>query len=121
LQSKSGSQDPKWRAKITNAVLLINEGVTLCGLKIWGSPVTCDDAAYGHTKSEERASLYSTIPSDTDILITHGPPYGILDHEKGSDRKQGCPELRKAVIRVKPRLHVFGHVHAGYRPHHYQF
>lgn len=47
-------------------------------------------------------------------MITHGPPFGILDHEKGSDRKQGCPELRKAVVRVKPRLHVFGHVHAGY-------
>jgi len=108
------NQAPKWRAKITNAVLLINEGVRLCGLKIWGSPVTCDDAAYGHTKSEERASLYATIPADTDILITHGPPFGILDHEKGSDRKQGCPELRNAVMRVKPRLHVFGHVHTGY-------
>lgn len=108
------NQDPKWRAKITNGILLINEAVTLCGLRIWGSPVTCDDAAYGHTQSEERASLYATIPKDTDILITHGPPYGILDHEKGSDRKQGCPELRKAVVRVKPRLHVFGHVHTAY-------
>ena len=108
------AQDPRTRAKITNAVLLINEGVKLCGLNIWGSPVTCDDAAYGYTKPEERASLYASIPHDTHILITHGPPFGILDHEPGTDERQGCPELRKAVIRVKPKLHVFGHVHAGY-------
>ena len=99
---------------ITNAVLLINESVTACGLNIWGSPVTCDDAAHGHTKPEERASLYATIPADTDVLITHGPPYGILDHERGSNHLQGCPELRRAVVRVKPKLHVFGHYHAGY-------
>jgi Icc-related predicted phosphoesterase len=107
-------QDPRLRAMITNAVLLINEGVTLCGLNIWGSPVTCDDAAYGHITPEERASLYATIPDGTDILITHGPPLGIRDHERGSDERRGCPQLREAVMRVKPRLHVFGHVHAGY-------
>jgi Icc-related predicted phosphoesterase len=106
--------DPRNRALITNAVLLINEGVRVCGLNIWGSPVTCDDAAHGHTKPEERASLYATIPPDTDILITHGPPFGILDHERGSTRMRGCPELRRAVVRVKPKLHVFGHCHAGY-------
>ncbi len=108
------NQDPRSRALITNAVLLINEGVRVCGLNIWGSPVTCDDAAHGHTKPRERASLYATIPPDTDILITHGPPFGILDHERGSNRRQGCPELRRAVMRVKPKLHVFGHCHAGY-------
>jgi hypothetical protein len=42
------------------------------------------------------------------ILITHGPSLGILD--KG----QGCPALRRAVVRLKPKLHVFGHVHSGY-------
>jgi len=108
------NQDPRFRAKITNAVLLINEGATLCGLKIWGSPVTCDDTAYGHAKPDERASLYATIPANTDILITHGPPYGILDHERGSAERQGCSELREAVMRLRPRLHVFGHVHVGY-------
>jgi Icc-related predicted phosphoesterase len=106
--------NPQSRAMITNGVLLINESIRLCGLNLWGSPVTCDDAAYGYTKPEERASLYASIPHDTHILITHGPPFGILDHEPGTDERQGCPELRKAVIRVKPKLHVFGHVHAGY-------
>jgi Icc-related predicted phosphoesterase len=107
-------KDPLARGLITNAVLLINESVTLCGLNIWGSPVTCDDAAYGHTTAEDRAALYATIPPDTNIVVTHGPPQGILDHEKGSDHLQGCPQLRKAVLRLKPRLHVFGHCHVGY-------
>lgn len=107
-------KDPLARRLITNAELLINESVTLCGLRIWGSPVTCDDAAYGHTKPEERASLYASIPPDTDILVTHGPPKGVLDRERGSDHRQGCPQLREAVLRLKPRLHVFGHVHVGY-------
>lgn len=40
------AKEPRCRFEITNAVLLINESVTLCGLRIWGSPVTCDDAAY---------------------------------------------------------------------------
>ncbi len=109
------NKDPRNHELITNSVLLINDGVRVCGLNIWGSPVTCDDAAYGHTKPEERASLYATIPADTDILITHGPPLGIRDHERGSNERRGCPQLREAVLRVKPRLHVFGHVHGGYR------
>jgi len=108
------SQDPRFREMITNGVLLINEGVRVCGLNIWGSPVTCDDAAYGYTTREERAKLYASIPADTHILVTHGPPYGILDREPGSPKREGCTELRLAVMRLQPRLHVFGHVHAGY-------
>jgi Icc-related predicted phosphoesterase len=54
--------------------------------------------------------VYSAIPSDTQILITHTPPYGILD----GDHHDGCPELRAAVKRLRPSLHVFGHVHSGY-------
>ena len=108
------NQDPRCRAMITNAILLINESVTVWGLNIWGSPVTCDDAAYGHTKRDERAKLYASIPEDTHVLITHGPPFGILDREPESHMRQGCTELRLAVMRLQPRLHVFGHVHGGY-------
>lgn len=110
-------KDPQFRAEITNAVLLINEGVRLCGLNIWGPPVTCENAAYGHTTWEERARLYASIPKDTHVLITHSPPSGILDREPGSLRSEGCTELRAAVIRLQPRLHVFGHVYAGYGTH----
>jgi Icc-related predicted phosphoesterase len=42
------------------------------------------------------------------------PPFGILDGVASIEEHQGCPELRRAVDRVKPRVHIFGHVHSGY-------
>lgn len=58
------------------------------------------------------------IPKDTDVLITHGPPYGIGDDASppGSLSKNnvGCKELRKIIDKIQPKLHVFGHIHIGY-------
>jgi Icc-related predicted phosphoesterase len=54
------------------------------------------------------------IPSDTDILITHGPPFGILDDTERGE-KVGCEDLIDIIqTRVRPRLHVFGHIHEAY-------
>ena len=64
------------------------------------------------SSAEERRRLYARIAEDTDVLITHGPPYGILDSSPGSGLHSGCHELLDAVVRVRPLLHVFGHVHA---------
>ena len=44
----------------------------------------------------------------------HGAPFGVLDQAPESDVHEGCPELREAVIRIKPRLHVFGHTHGAH-------
>jgi Icc-related predicted phosphoesterase len=46
-------------------------------------------------------------------LITHTPPFAILDHGLPSDRREGCPYLFEAVFRARPRIDVFGHIHAG--------
>ncbi|KAE8374028.1 hypothetical protein BDV26DRAFT_284604 [Aspergillus bertholletiae] len=55
------------------------------------------------------------VPGDgVDIMLTHGPPYGILDQVVGSHASVGCEHLFRAVERAKPRLHVFGHIHEGY-------
>ncbi|KAL1982619.1 hypothetical protein VTN96DRAFT_1054 [Rasamsonia emersonii] len=56
------------------------------------------------------------VPSypDVDILLTHGPPYGILDQVYYSNQSVGCENLLKACKRARPRLHVFGHIHEGY-------
>lgn len=62
----------------------------------------------------DRKKHWARIPKNTDILIAHGPPLGILDAAPGSQLHGGCPELREAVIQARPRLHVFGHAHAGY-------
>jgi Icc-related predicted phosphoesterase len=102
--------DPdKWRRRMSNAILLLDESVTVAGVKIWGSPVTpLAGGAFGIAEEARREQLYNTIPEGTDIIMTHGAPAGVLDEG------QGCPALRRAVIRVKPRLHCFGHIHTGY-------
>jgi Icc-related predicted phosphoesterase len=85
------------------------------GLKIWGSPVTpLSGGAFGVDSPEERAALYNTIPTDIDVVITHGPPYGILDCPPGSGTHIGCPQLLDAVMRLRPRIHLFGHAHAAF-------
>ena len=108
-------EDPSRRCLITNATLLINESVEIMGLKIWGSPATPILAeAFGVLSEAGRKKLYSRIPGDTDILITHSPPHGILDKAPDSVQRTGCMQLLDAVRRVKPMIHVFGHVHGGY-------
>jgi len=107
--------DPRRRSLLTNATVLIDEAVEVMGLKIWGSPVTpLYGTAFGRSSAEDRVALYKTIPPDTDILLTHGPPYGILDCPPGTDTHTGCRELLEAVLKLKPRLHLFGHVHGAY-------
>ena len=51
-----------------------------------------------------------TIPDGTDILVTHGPPAGILDRTYRGEAV-GCQDLLDRVRAVRPRLHVFGHIH----------
>jgi Icc-related predicted phosphoesterase len=65
---------------------------------------------------QQRSAGVSTrrSPGNTDILITHGPPRGILDRAPGSSSHAGDQELLDAVTRVKPRLHVFGHIHGAH-------
>ena len=97
---------------LSNCTYLEDEEITIGGYKIYGSPWVPQFGSSAFAKS--RKSLKHTcdeIPSDTDILITHGPPLGILDHcESGA--RAGCMYLLDAVInRVKPKFHIFGHIH----------
>lgn len=87
------------------------------GLKIYGSPWTpmfCN--WYFMKKSrQDLKEAWDKIPDDTDILVTHGPARGLLDTVSPySSRPLGCEELRLALERVRPKLHVFGHIHGGY-------
>jgi Icc-related predicted phosphoesterase len=108
-------EDPSRRQLISNATLLVNESTEIMGLKIWGSPTTpLLGEAFGVASDAVRAKLYSRIPADTDVLVTHGPPHGILDQFRGSEHHEGCLQLLAAAERVKPMLHVFGHVHGAY-------
>jgi hypothetical protein len=73
-----------------------------------GEPATAANEGNTSTKVTARptaAALWSAIPATTDILITHTPP------AMHCDSSLGCPQLGRALARVRPRLHVCGHVH----------
>jgi predicted phosphohydrolase len=108
--------DPSRCSLVDNATVLINAGVDIDGLRVWGSPVTplYGGGAFGLSSAEDRRRLYAQILEDTDILVSHGPPYGVLDSDANSGLHSGCRELFDAVIRVRSKLHVFGHVHGAY-------
>lgn len=101
------------KSMLDDVIYLENSSVDLYGYKIWGSPVTPEffDMAFMKNRGEEINEVWKQIPSDTDILITHGPPYNILDKTK-DNLSVGCEELAKHVLeRVKPKYHIFGHIH----------
>jgi Icc-related predicted phosphoesterase len=95
---------------------LRDRGTTISGLKVWGSPWTTRfmDWAFMSDRGPEMKKHWDLIPPDCDILITHGPPKKILDSSPHYGSDLGCEELRSAVLRVVPKLHVFGHIHAGH-------
>jgi predicted phosphohydrolase len=103
---------------IRNAVYLQDSGVTLDGLRIWGSPwQPCfHDWAFNLPRGPELAAKWALVPADTDVLLTHGPPFGILDATVRGEHV-GCEELLARVTTLKPKLHLFGHIHeaAGVR------
>ncbi len=91
---------------------LEDSGVELLGLHIWGSPVQPEFFDWAFNKYRGRPLLrhWAKIPDHTDILLTHGPPLGYGDRTLRNDRV-GCANLLHRVRQVRPRLHVFGHIH----------
>ena len=80
------------------------------GLRIYGSPLTPQYglSAFQHLPSEDVWT--QKVPLHTDIILTHGPPRGHLD----GFMKSGCAFLTQEVVRVRPRLVVYGHIHVGH-------
>jgi predicted phosphohydrolase len=101
---------------IPEGVTYLNDsGAVIEGLKIWGSPIQpwFYDWAFNRQRGADIARHWELIPADTDILVTHGPPFGILDKVENGPHV-GCEELLKKIESVQPRLHVFGHIHEGH-------
>ena len=100
---------------------LQDSGTAFEGITIWGSPWTPEFCKWHFMlpRGEKLREKWSLIPPFVDILITHGPPYGVLDDvgdqsSRVRDSNQGCVDLRMAQGIIQPRLHVFGHIHEGY-------
>ncbi len=103
------------RSRLSAAVYLEHSAVTLEGIRFWGCPVTpvLPHMAFAVERGAASRTYWDKIPAGTDVLVTHGPPFGILDKENILAARMGCEQLTKAVQRVRPRLHVFGHIHGG--------
>jgi Icc-related predicted phosphoesterase len=94
---------------------LKDELVIINGVRIWGSPYTpwFYRWAFNKRRGAPLAEHWEKIPPDTDILLTHGPVYGINDLTL-NEQHAGDKDLLQRVLMVKPRVHVCGHIHEGY-------
>jgi Icc-related predicted phosphoesterase len=101
--------------KFNGSTYLYESGVEVEGLKLWGSPWTPEFGEwafmYDRATGLER---WANIPAGTDVLITHGPALGFRDRVAGYRDQVGCYDLRNKVLEVKPKVHVFGHIHGSY-------
>jgi Icc-related predicted phosphoesterase len=90
--------------------------ITLNGLNIYGAPWQpwfCD-WAFNVERGPDIEEKWANIPKGLDVLMTHGPPEGILDIPGGERRRVGCYDLFNRVMQVKPKVHIFGHIHGSY-------
>lgn len=108
------------------AVYLQDTAVVIDGVKFYGSPCTNINMAF-HASEDQQEVVFSTIPTDTDVLMTHQPPFNCLDLAwvRNTDNRRchwcsqiheryqhwGSKALRRRVAVVNPSVHVFGHVH----------
>lgn len=122
--------DPAYAEKMCKdygLIYLNDSGTQIDGINFWGSPISpwFHAWAFNRNPGNDIKKHWDLIPSDTDVLITHGPPYGIMDEvyrevwntTEGRPAKfvehTGCKELLEVVKKIKPKLHVFGHIHEG--------
>lgn len=87
------------------------------GIKIWGSPWQPEFCGWAFNLPKngwQLAEKWNNIPEDIDILITHGPSFGNLDQVVGRKENLGCELLTERIKVIKPKIHVFGHIHSGY-------
>ncbi|XP_052799897.1 metallophosphoesterase MPPED2-like isoform X2 [Mya arenaria] len=119
---------------LSNCTYIEDSMVQIYGINIYGSPWTVGSGSWGFQRARGSGivSIWNQIPTNTDILITHMPPLGYGDSVQGTlsvarlkplfgippmglKDHVGCVDLLRTVqSRVKPTLHVYGHIHEGY-------
>lgn len=110
------SESKEVRRIIPEGIIYLNDsGIEINGVKFWGSPITpwFHSWAFNRHRGAEIKQHWDLIPDNIDVLITHGPPFGVLD-ETAYGKRVGCEELLLRVYHVKPRYHLFGHIHESY-------
>lgn len=105
LEGKSQNEIQKILPK--NCYYLCHSGVTIENTKFWGLPKFISEDIDG-TYFEK----IKHIPKNTDVLISHHPPLGVLD--RAGKINFGCADLLQKVLDIQPKLHLFGHIHDAY-------
>jgi Icc-related predicted phosphoesterase len=102
--------------EIPTATITGNTSFARHSIKVWGSPYQPEfgNWAFNLQRGKATQSKSQQIPTETDILMTHGPPLGRGDLCSHGGRAGCIDTLREVQNRVKPALHVFGHIHEGY-------
>jgi Icc-related predicted phosphoesterase len=112
------AENPKLTEQFTNSIYLQDSGIEIDGLKFWGNPWT---PAFANMRpglafyKNDTSKMYSDIPDDLDVLITHGPPHGILDLPNNArGHHVGDKSLFSEIIDKDIKIHSFGHIHESY-------
>lgn len=102
------------RALLASLTYLQDDEVVIEGVKFYGTPwqPAFHSWAFNLPRGKDLAEQWARIPNDTDVLVTHGPPMGIGDVVEYEDHA-GCADLLHRVLTVKPKLHMFGHIHGN--------
>lgn len=96
-------------------IYLENDYCLINSIKIWGSPYTPEFCGWSFMRVRDKINrIWENIPEDTDIVVTHGPPKGVLDFSYSRENvleNCGCSALKKRILKIQPKFMLFGHIH----------
>lgn len=102
-----------------SGIVLLDEGIhhfildNRASLTVYASPWTPSlGGDWGFQYHPEQGHNF-VIDEAVDIIMTHGPPRGIMDYTD-SRQRAGCSSLFGTVVHARPQLHCFGHIHEGW-------
>ena len=118
---KCGKQDVPAEgaaALLTNARVLQSEAIEIEGVRFYGEsrhPIIPRMQMAWQRPPEDLDAVWDVVPATPpiDVLLSHCPPYGVLDR-LFVGKRVGDPALRRAVERIRPQFHCFGHIHEQY-------
>ena len=115
------SAEPRVRELLDSAGIdyLRDEALNIGTIKFYGLPWVPNLPRWAfHADYDKLTEVYNAVPDDTDVLVTHGPPFGYGDRTDpnlyGPSTHVGTPQCLSAIKRVKPHITVTGHIHEAY-------
>ncbi|MFH1811393.1 MAG: metallophosphatase domain-containing protein [Pseudomonadota bacterium] len=119
------AREPERARELMRGVTYLEDsGAEVAGLRFWGSPWQPQYGgwAFNLPRGPALAEKWARIPDNVEVLVTHGPPFGVLDDAAAyrhgllagsGDWHEGCSDLGERVRQVRPRVHIFGHMHGN--------